>query len=88
MSTCCGVQSCSSGPTHRFISAQAGEAAYLSAHVRGGECYLQTVCWSSQRRSQGARQDLGKRILGADFLMSQLGRGMKVGLFEAELIGV
>lgn len=37
---------------------------------------------------QGARQDLGKRILGADFLMSQLGRGMKVGLFEAELIGV
>lgn len=43
----------SSGPTHRFMSAQGGEAAYLSAYVRGGSATY-TLCWSFQRHSQGA----------------------------------
>lgn len=69
-------------PTGSYLHRQAKLLTFLL--MSAGVSATYRLCAGAQ----GARQDLGKRILGADFLMSQLGRGMKVGLFEAELIGV
>lgn len=68
MSACC----CSTGPTHRFMSAQGGKAAYLSAHDRGGSGATRCALELSETQ-RGGRQDLGG---GGRFLMSQLGRGI------------
>lgn len=79
--TCCSVFPCT-GPTHRFMSAQGGKAAYLSAHVRGGSATY-TLCAGAfaGRRCQGARRDLGRRW-GERFLMSQLGVSLRWALLK------
>lgn len=55
MLQCASVQSCSSGPTHRFMSAQGGKAAYLSAHVRGGVLPTHCVLELSETQSGSDR---------------------------------
>lgn len=57
------VQSCASGPTHRFMSAQGGKAAYLSVHVCQGSITYRLRCAAGPFREEvrGARQDLGRR---------------------------
>lgn len=85
MLPCTSVHCSSSGPTHRFMW-EAKPPTFLLMSAGG---VLPTHCVLEHSETQsGGRKDLGvEGGRGGRFLMSQLGRVIKVGLFGAELIG-
>ena len=76
---CFSVHSSSTGPTHRFMSAHGAKSCLPFRSCPRGESWLELF----RDAARGGWQGLGRGV-GADlFYVTGLGRGIKVGPFEA-----